>query len=79
MKPKLLNPLEYEIYTTEEKEKLYITIGYDEKNHLYYFLYSTEDTDGVICTGIDIEWLEYKKKMFVEERNLKLLKKGRFK
>ena len=47
MKPKLLIPLEYEIYTTEEKEKLYITIGYDEKNQIYYFLYSTEDKDGV--------------------------------
>ena len=40
MKPKLLIPLYYEIYTTEEKEKLYITIGYDEKNQIYYFLYS---------------------------------------
>ena len=79
MKPKLLIPLEYEIYTTEEKEKLYITIGYDEKNQIYYFLYSYKDIDDVICSGIDIEWLEYKKKMFVEERNLKLLKKGRFK
>ena len=79
MKPKLLIPLEYEIYTTEEKEKLYITIGYDEKNQIYYFLYSYQDIDDVICAGIDIEWLEYKKKMFVEERNLKLLKKGRFK
>ena len=79
MKPKLLIPLEYEIYTTEEKEKLYITIGYDEKNMIYYFLYSTEDKDGVLACGVNTEWLEYKKKMFVEERNLKLLKKGRFK
>ena len=79
MKPKLLIPLEYEIYTTEEKEKLYITTGYDEKNQIYYFLYSYKDIDDVICAGIDIEWLEYKKKMFVEERNLKLLKEGRFK
>ena len=79
MKTKLLIPLYYLIYETEEKEKLYITIGYDEKNMIYYFLYSTEDKDGVLACGVNTEWLEYKKKMFVEERNLKLLKKGRFK
>ena len=79
MKPKLLIPLEYEIYTTEEKEKLYITIGYDEINMIYYFLYSTEDKDGVLACGVNTELLEYKKKMFIEERNLRLIKQGEFK
>ena len=76
---KLLIPLYYWIYETKEKEKVIITIGYDEKNQIYYFLYSTEDKDGVLACGVDTEWLEYKKKMFIEERNLRLIKQGEFK
>ena len=75
----LLIPLEYEIYRTKDDKKLFITLGYDENTLIYYYLYSFEEIDDVIVAGIDEEFLEYKKKEFVKNRGLKLIKRGEFK
>ena len=75
----LLIPITYEIYRTQDNKKLFITLGYDEITLIYYYLYSFEKIDDVICSGIDEEWLEYKKKEFIDSRDLKLIKRGEFK
>lgn len=75
----ILIPVTWEVYVTQEKEKLIITEGYDDKTLISYVLYSFGDIDDVLVCGIDTEYLEYKKKMFIQERNLILIKKGVFK
>ena len=75
----LLIPITYEIYRTQDDKKLFITLGYDENTLIYYYLYSFEEIDDIICVGIDEEWLEYKKREFVKNRGLKLIKRGEFK
>lgn len=74
-----LIPIQYEIYRTQDNKKLFITLGYDENTMIYYYLYSFEEIDDVICAGIDEEFLEYKKKEFIDSRDLKLIKKNKFK
>ena len=75
----LLIPITYEIYRTQDNKKLFITFGYDENTLIYYYLYSFEKIDDVICAGIDKEFLEYKKREFIDSRDLKLIKRGEFK
>ena len=74
-----LIPLEYEIYRTKDGKKLYVTSCYDQNTMIYYYLYSFEKIDDVICSGINEEWLEFKKKEFINSRDLKLIKRGEFK
>ena len=74
-----LIPITYEIYRTQDDKKLFITLGYDENTLIFYYLYSFEKIDDVICSGIDEEWLEYKKREFIDSRGLKLIKRGEFK
>ena len=75
----LLIPITYEIYRTQDNKKLFITFGYDENTLIYYYLYSFEKIDDVICSGINEEWLEFKKKEFIDSRDLVLIRRGEFK
>ena len=75
----LLIPITYEIYRTQDDKKLFITLGYDENTLIYYYLYSFEKIDDVICSGINEEWLEFKKKEFIDSRDLVLIRMGEFK
>ena len=75
----LLIPKTYDIYTTQDDKKLFITLGYDENTLIYYYLYSFEEIDDIIAAGINEEFLEFKKKEFVKNRGLKLIKRGEFK
>lgn len=72
-----LKPVEVEVYRTPDNEKLFITLCYDE-NYIFYYLYSYKTTDDCICVGMDMEWLSYKKREFVETRGLKFVKKESF-
>ena len=75
----LLIPVEWEMYLTSSNKKLFITLGHDEEKMVYYYLYSFNEIDDCICAGIDMEWMKWKKDEFVKDRNLKLIKKGKFK
>lgn len=74
----ILKPLEFWIYETVDGKKLIITLGYNEYTQIYYYFYSYEDIDDVIVSHSDIEFADFKKKMFVQDRNLKLIKQGEF-
>ena len=72
-----LKPVEVEVYRTPDNEKLFITLTYDE-NMIFYYLYSYKNIDDCICAGMDMEWLSYKKREFIENRGLKFVKKESF-
>ena len=72
-----LIPVEMEVYLTSDNEKLLIILCYD-KNYIFYYLYSYKDIDDCIVASIDEQFLEFKKREFVETRNLKFVKKESF-
>ena len=74
---KALKPVEVEVYKTSDNEKLFITLAYDE-NYIFYYLYSYKNIDNCIVASIDEQFLEFKKKEFVNSRDLKFVKKESF-
>ena len=72
-----LIPVEVEVFLTPDNNKLFIILCYD-KNYIFYYLYSYKNIDDCIVASIDEQFLEFKKREFVENRGLKLIKKESF-
>lgn len=72
----VLIPIEYEVYQTSLNTKMFITKCYSEKDYNYFYIYSVEDYTDVIVASCDEWFADFQKERFIEDRNLKLLKKG---